>query len=86
MSYLPLSPGDNYSDIHDVKFRAEVDGELVYAARNNSAEGIKFNALSDEIVLKPSIPEPSRLKLQKFSPTAFTLPQWRYFPRRWLRK
>jgi hypothetical protein len=65
--------GENYSDIHDLKFRAEADGEFIYAARNNSAEGIKFNAQTGEIVLKLPFPEASGLKPQKFSPTAITV-------------
>ena len=65
--------GDKYSDIHDVKFRAEADGEFIYAARNNNAEGIKFNAQTGEIVLKLPFPEASGPKPQKFSPTAITV-------------
>jgi DNA-binding beta-propeller fold protein YncE len=65
--------GDKYSDIHDLKFRAEAEGEFIYAARNNSAEGIKFNAQTGEIVLKLPFPEASGLKLTKFSPTAITV-------------
>jgi hypothetical protein len=65
--------GDKYSDIHDLKIREEGDGEFIYAARNNNAEGIKFNAQSGEIVLKLPFPEASGLKLTKFNPTAITV-------------
>ena len=65
--------GDKYSDIHDVKFRAEADGEFIYGARNNNAEGIKFNAQTGEIVLKLPFPEASGLNLKKFNPTAITV-------------
>ena len=65
--------GDKYSDIHDMKFRAEADGEFIYAARNNNAEGIKFNSQTGDIVLKLPFPEASGLKLKKFNPTAITV-------------
>ena len=65
--------GDRYSDIHDLKFRAEADGEFIYGARNNAAEGIKFNAYTGDIALKLPFPEESGLKLKKFSPTAITV-------------
>jgi hypothetical protein len=66
-------PGDKYSDIHDMKIVEESEGEFIYGARNVSAEGIKFNAQSGEIVLKLPFPEESGLKLAKFSPTAMTV-------------
>jgi 6-bladed beta-propeller len=65
--------GDKYSDIHDMKIREEADGEFIFGARNNNAEGIKFNCQTGEIVLKLPFPEASGLKLQKFNPTAITL-------------
>jgi 6-bladed beta-propeller protein len=65
--------GDKYSDIHDMKIREEADGEFIYGARNVSAEGIKFNARTGDIVLKLPFPEESGLKLKKFSPTAITV-------------
>ena len=65
--------GDKYSDIHDLKIRGEAEGEFLYGARNNSAEGIKFNAQNGEIVLKLPFPEESGLKLTKFNPTAITV-------------
>jgi hypothetical protein len=65
--------GDKYSDIHDLKIRAEDGGEFLYGARNNAAEGIKFDARTGEIVLKLPFPEESGLKLKKFNPTAITV-------------
>ncbi len=68
-SYL----GDEYGQIHDMEIRQEGDEEFIYGARNNNAEGIKFNAHSGEIVLKLGFPEESGLKLEKFNPTAITV-------------
>jgi len=68
-SYL----GPKYSSIHDMKIREEGNDEFIYGARNNSAEGIKFNAHSGEIVLKLPFPEESGLKLKKFNPTAIAV-------------
>ncbi|MCR9294885.1 MAG: 6-bladed beta-propeller [bacterium] len=68
-SYL----GPEYSNIHDMEIRTEGDAEFIYGARNNDAEGIKFNAHSGEIVLKLPYPEESGLGLQKFNPTAITV-------------
>jgi hypothetical protein len=68
-SYL----GEKYSNIHDMEIREEDGGEFIYAARNNDAEGIKFNASSGEIVLKLPFPEESGLGLKKFNPTAITV-------------
>jgi hypothetical protein len=65
--------GDQYADIHDMKIRDEGNGEFIYAARNNNAEGIKFNAVSGEIVLKLPFPKESGLDLEKFNPTAITV-------------
>jgi hypothetical protein len=65
--------GPQYSNIHDMEIRAEGDAEFIYGARNNDAEGIKFNAHSGEIVLKLPFPEASGLNLKKFSPTAITV-------------
>ncbi len=65
--------GDKYSDCHDLKIRDEPGGEFIYGARNNNAEGIKFNAQTGEIALKLPFPEESGLKLKKFSPTAITV-------------
>jgi len=68
-SYL----GTEYSNIHDMEIRQEDGGEFIYAARNNDAEGIKFNISSGEIVLKLPFPEESGLNLDKFNPTAITV-------------
>ncbi len=68
-SYL----GDKYSNIHDMEIRDEAGVEFIYGARNNNAEGIKFNAHSGEIVLKLPFPEESGLNLKKFNPTAITV-------------
>ncbi|WP_422927160.1 6-bladed beta-propeller [Singulisphaera sp. PoT] len=65
--------GDKYSDIHDLKINAEDGKEYIYGARNNNAEGIKFNAETGEIVLKLPFPEESGLKLKQFNPTAITV-------------
>jgi 6-bladed beta-propeller len=65
--------GGKYSDIHDMKYSEEADGEFIYGARNTSAEGIKFNARTGDIVLKLPFPEESGLKLKKFNPTAITV-------------
>jgi hypothetical protein len=65
--------GDRYSDIHDMKIRAEADAEFIYGARNMNAEGIKFNARTGEIVLKFPFPKESGLGLTKFNPTAMTV-------------
>ncbi len=68
-SYL----GDKYSNIHDMEIRDEEGTEFIYGARNNNAEGIKFNARSGEIVLKLAFPKESGLNLEKFNPTAITV-------------
>lgn len=68
-SYL----GPEYADIHDMEIRDEDGGEFIYGARNNNAEGIKFNAASGEIVLKLPFPKESGLGLEKFNPTAITV-------------
>ncbi len=65
--------GDEYTNIHDMEICDEADGEFIYGARNNNAEGIKFNAESGNIVLKLPFPEESGLKLTKISPTAITV-------------
>ncbi len=70
-SYL----GKDYSNIHDMEIRAEGDAEFIYGARNNNAEGIKFNARSGEIVLRLGFPKESGLNLEKFNPTAITVAQ-----------
>ena len=65
--------GDEYSNIHDMEIRTEDDGEFIYGARNNDAEGIKFNAVDGAIVLKLKFPEESGLELEAFRPTAITV-------------
>lgn len=65
--------GPQYSNIHDMKIRDEGEAEFIYGARNNDAEGIKFNAHSGEIVLKLKFPEESGLKLARISPTAIAV-------------
>jgi len=65
--------GEEYSDIHDLKIRKEGDGEFLYGARNNNAEGIKFDSRTGELVLKLKFPEESGLGLKKFNPTAITV-------------
>ena len=68
-SYL----GEKYANIHDMEIRKEDSGEFIYAARNNDAEGIKFNAHNGEIVLKLPFPEESGLGPTKFDPMAITV-------------
>lgn len=65
--------GDEYANMHDIEVRKEADGEFIYAARNNNAEGIKFRADTGDIVLKLKFPEESGLNLKKFNPTAITV-------------
>lgn len=65
--------GKDYSNIHDLEIREEDGGEFIYGARNNDAEGIKFNAHSGEIVLKLKLPEEAKLGKIKFNPTAITV-------------
>ena len=68
-SYL----GGDYTSLHDIEIRKEGDQEFVYGARNQAAEGIKFNAHSGEVVLKLPLPEEAGLGQVKFSPTAITV-------------
>ncbi len=68
-SYL----GKGFSNIHDMEIRQEEDGEFIYGARNNDAEGIKFNPRTGEIVLKLTLPDESGLGPIKFNPTAITV-------------
>jgi len=65
--------GDQYSNVHDMEIRQEGDREFIYGARNNNAEGIKFDAETGDIVLKLPFPEESGLGLKKFNPTAITV-------------
>ena len=68
-SYL----GGDYTSLHDIEIRKEGDDEFIYGARNQAAEGIKFNAHSGEVVLKLPLPEEAGLGQVKFSPTAITV-------------
>lgn len=65
--------GDQYTCIHDMEIREEDAKEFIYGARNKSAEGIKFDAHSGEIVLKLGFPKESGLNLKAFNPTAITV-------------
>ena len=65
--------GDRFSNIHDMEIRQETEGEFIYGARNNDAEGIKFYAQTGDIVMKLGFPEESGLRQKKFSPTAITI-------------
>ncbi len=65
--------GDKYADMHDMKINEEANGEFIYGARNTKAEGVKFNAVTGEIVLKLPFPKESGLNLKQFSPTAMTV-------------
>lgn len=65
--------GPEYANIHDMEIRDEADGEFIYGARNQNAEGIKFSVETGDIVLKLPFPEESGLKLKKFNPTAITV-------------
>lgn len=68
-SYLD---GD-YTNLHDMEIREEEGGEFIYGARNQNAEGIKFNAHTGEVVLHLPYPEESGLGSIKFNPTAITV-------------
>ena len=61
--------GPKYSNLHDIEIREEQGKEYIYGARNNDAEGIKFDAHTGEIVLVLKYPEECGLGLKKISPT-----------------
>lgn len=63
----------DHSRLHDMEIREEGGVEYIYGARNANAEGIKFNAISGDIVLRLPFPAESGLKLTKFNPTAITV-------------
>lgn len=65
--------GPNYTQLHDMKIRDEDGVEFIYGARNNAAEGLKFNAHTGEIVLHLPFPQESGLNLKKFNPTAIAV-------------
>ena len=44
--------GDDYSALHDIEIRQEGDDEFIYGARNNAAMGIKFHAVTGDVVLR----------------------------------
>jgi hypothetical protein len=64
---------DDYTMLHDMKIREEPAGEFIYGARNNAAEGIKFNAQDGTIALRLKFPKESGLDPKKFNPTAMTV-------------
>jgi len=65
--------GKHFTQLHDIKIREEGGKEYVYGARNNAAEGIKFDAETGEDVLHLPFPKESGLDLKKFNPTAITV-------------
>lgn len=65
--------GKHFTRLHDIKIREEDGKEYVYGARNNNAEGIKFDAKTGEDVLHLPFPKDSGLDLKKFNPTAITV-------------
>jgi len=65
--------GADYTNIHDMKIRQEGSEEFIYGARNNDAEGIKFNAHNGEVALRLKFPKESGLDLKQFNPTAITV-------------
>ena len=65
--------GPEYSNIHDIEIRKEGDREYLYGARNADQEGIKFDSVTGDIVLKVPFPKESGLDLQKIAPTAITV-------------
>jgi hypothetical protein len=62
--------GNDYSQMHDMKIREEDGKEYIYAARNDAGKGVKFAALTGEIVLELAFPKESGLDLKVFRPTA----------------
>lgn len=65
--------GDDYTNLHDMEIRDEDGVEYIYGARNQNAEGIKFNAHTGEVVLRLKYPEESGLGKIRFNPTAITV-------------
>ena len=65
--------GPDYSDMHDMEIRQEGDDEFIYAARNEAAEGMKFDPQTGKIVLKLPFPTESGLNPIPFKPTAITV-------------
>lgn len=65
--------GGDYTQYHDMEIRDEEEGEFIYGARNQNAEGIKFNVSTGEIALRLKLPEEAGLGQIKFNPTAITV-------------
>jgi hypothetical protein len=65
--------GKHFGQLHDIKIREEDGKDYVYGARNNAAEGIKFDAETGEAVLHLPFPKESGLDLKQFNPTAITV-------------
>ena len=65
--------GKHFTQLHDIKLRDEDGKEFIYGARNNDAEGIKFDAQTGEIALRLPFPKESGLDLKKFNPTAIAV-------------
>ena len=64
--------GADYTMLHDIEIRKEGDAEFIYGARNTAGEGVKFNALSGEVVLRLD-PKAAGLDYARYSPTAITV-------------
>lgn len=82
LGYFVLSPegkvvrsflGQPYTDMHDIKLRDEGGAEFIYGARNEDAEGIKFDHRTGAVALHLPFPEASGLKLPRLKPTAITV-------------
>ena len=65
--------GDDYTAMHDLEIRKEGDDEFIYGARNNAGEGIKFHAVTGDVVLRLPFPDESGLNIKKMKPTAITV-------------
>ena len=63
-SYL----GKDYSNLHDMEIRVEGENEFIYGARNNDAEGIKFDVKTGEIVMRLPFPKASGLGFETIQP------------------
>jgi hypothetical protein len=59
--------------LHDIEIRDEDGTEYLYGARNNNAEGIKFNAADGKVALRLPFPADSGLAAKPFNPTAITV-------------
>lgn len=65
--------GGDYTNLHDIEIRDENGREFIYGARNNDAEGIKFDAQTGEVVLRLKLPTEAGLGEVPFNPTAITV-------------